>query len=85
MDVPSPEEEAERSELQRCAKAALAEMPREQRQALFLRYDDELPIPPLARALRRSEPEARRLLDEAAHALRRKLLEAGCRLKVSHV
>ena len=54
-------------------------------QALLLRYDDELPIPQLARALCRSESEARRLLDEAAHALRGKLLEAGCRLKVSHV
>ena len=54
-------------------------------QALLLRYDDELPMPQLARALRRSEPEDRRLIDEAAHALRRKLLEAGRRLKVSDV
>ena len=85
LEAPNPEEEAERSELQRCAKAALAEMPREQRRALLLRYDDELPIPQLARALRKPEPEARRILEEASDGLRRRLEGAGCRFKVSDV
>jgi DNA-directed RNA polymerase specialized sigma24 family protein len=85
LEAPNPEEEAERLELQRCARAALAEMPREQRRARLLRYDDELPMPQLARALHKPEPEARRILEEASHELRRRLREAGCRFKVSDV
>jgi len=85
LEVPDPEEEAERRELQRCAKAALAEMSREQRRALLLRYDDELPLPHVARALHRPEPEAKRILEEATQELRRRLVEAGCRFKAPDV
>ena len=52
---------------------------------LFLHYDDELPVPQLARALHKPEPESRRILDEASHELRRRLEEAGCRFKVPDV
>ena len=83
LDVPIPEEEAERRELRGCVGAALAGLPREWRRALLLRYVDGLTGVELARALGKPPRETERVLDHARPYLRERLLELGCRFKGS--
>jgi RNA polymerase sigma factor (sigma-70 family) len=83
IDAPSPEEQAEIRELQWCVGTALAGMPAEWRRALLLRHVDGLAGVELAKALDRSEPETRRILEQARAYLRQKLVESGCRFKAA--
>lgn len=82
IDLPaSPEQEMETKELQACVDEVLAGMPDEWRQALQLHYLDGFSAAELAEAFGRSEPETRRMLEEARRVVRRKLQEAGCSFK----
>jgi len=83
IDVPTPEEETETRELRWCVSAALAGLPAEWRRAVLLRHVDGLAGAELARALHRSEPETRRILEQARDYLRQKLVESGCRFKAA--
>jgi RNA polymerase sigma factor (sigma-70 family) len=83
LDAPSPEEEAARSELRQCVDVALAQMPRQWRRALLLRYSEGLTGAALAAALHRPPAETERILDNARAVLRQHLVESGCRLKES--
>jgi len=83
LDAPTPEEHAETVELRWCVSTALAGMPAEWRRALLLRHVDGLMGGELARALGRSEPETRRILEQAGAYLRQKLVESGCRFKAA--
>jgi RNA polymerase sigma factor (sigma-70 family) len=77
LKVPTPEQEAETSELRGCLEAALAGMPRTWRRALLLRHVDGLAGPTLARAIGRPEPVADRILDNARAYVRQRLVECG--------
>ena len=83
IDAPTPEEHAETVELRWCVSTALAGMPAEWRRALLLRHVDGLAGVELAKALDRSEPETRRILEQARAYLRQKLVESGCRFKAA--
>jgi RNA polymerase sigma factor (sigma-70 family) len=83
INVPTPEQHAEIRELRWCVGAALAGMPAEWRQALLLRHVDGLATVELARKLGRSEPETRRILEQARDYLRQKLVESGCRFEAA--
>ncbi|HEX9444365.1 MAG TPA: sigma-70 family RNA polymerase sigma factor [Candidatus Binatia bacterium] len=78
LRVPTPEQAAEALELRECFRKALAALPRDWREALRLRYVVGLSGASLAKALRRSERESERIVEEAAHYLRQRLLESGC-------
>jgi RNA polymerase sigma factor (sigma-70 family) len=78
LKVPTPEQEAEGRELQRCVAAALAGMPGEWRRALVLHHGEGLSERRLARAIGRPQPAARRILAHARAYLRQKLHESGC-------
>lgn len=83
MNVETPEEHAERTELRVCVNATLTALPPRWRRALLLRYVDGLTGAALGRALGTTEAEAARLLGQARAELRRKLVEAGCTLRPS--
>lgn len=78
LRVPTPEQVAEARELQQCFNQALAALPRAWRQALRLRYVEGLSGAALAGAMRRPERAAERIVEDAAHYLRQRLLESGC-------
>lgn len=77
IEIPTPEQDAEREELRRCVKSALAEMPGEWRRALLLRHLHDLAGSRLAKAMGKSPREVDVLLDYAAGYLRRRLVDAG--------
>jgi RNA polymerase sigma factor (sigma-70 family) len=81
--IPMPEQEAETKELRRCVKAALAGMPREWQQVLFVHYVDGLAGPELAKAFSKTEPEIKRILEYAREYLRQRLMELRCKFKAS--
>lgn len=81
IEVPTPEEEAETSELRRCVKAAVNSMPKDWRRALMLHYVQELKVPELAKMMEKREPEVDRLLANAREFLRQKLIASGCSVK----
>ena len=83
MDIETPEEHAERTELRVCVNTTLTALPPQWRRALLLRYVDGLTGAALGRALGTTEAEAARLLGQARAELRRKLIEAGCTLRPS--
>jgi RNA polymerase sigma factor (sigma-70 family) len=78
LSVPTPEQEVERTELQRCMEAALAEMPREWRRVLLLCHVARSSARALAGALGRPAAELERILDNARAFLRQRLVESGC-------
>jgi RNA polymerase sigma factor (sigma-70 family) len=78
LDVPTPEEEVDREETQRCVDAALATMPEEWRRALALRYIRGIKGAALAAALGKTAPEVNRILEHARQYLRGRLIESGC-------
>jgi RNA polymerase sigma factor (sigma-70 family) len=77
IEIPTPEQEAERRELRRCVRSALDEMPGEWRRTLLLRHLHDLAGSRLAKAVGKSPREVDTLLDYAAGYLRRRLAEAG--------
>lgn len=83
LRVPPPDQAGEREELRRCVDSALAELPEEWRRALELRFVDQVDTPRLARALRKPEPEAERIVAYARAFLRQRLLESGCVLEAA--
>jgi RNA polymerase sigma factor (sigma-70 family) len=78
LDVATPEEEAERRELQSCVDAAMAGMPRAWRHALRRRHVEGLTGSELAKAMGRPEVETRRIIAHAQEFLRQRLMESGC-------
>ncbi len=78
LDVPTAEEAAESLDVKLCVDAALGSLPRKWRRALQLRYVKGLQGSALARALGVSPDETHRILDEARHHLRERLLESQC-------
>ena len=76
--VPTPDQEFEADELASCVDRALAEMPREWRLALLLRYARGYEGPRLAHALRRSEDATRGIVEHAEALLRQRLQDGGC-------
>lgn len=83
IEAPTPGEQVETRELRWCVDTALAGMPAEWRRAVLLRHVEGLTGVELARALRRSELETRRILEQARAYLRQKLVESGCRFKAA--
>lgn len=75
--APTPERVAEHHDLQRCLRAALAELPSPWRTALELHYLEELPIAEVARMTRRTEAEVRAGLDLARELLRQRIAATG--------
>lgn len=83
VDVSTPEDfVAAKEELLHCVNAALAEMPKEWRQALRLRHVKDLTPEQLSEVLEKDEPEIERILEYARQHLRKSLMEAGCRFIV---
>jgi RNA polymerase sigma factor (sigma-70 family) len=78
LAVPTPEQEAEATELRRCVDEALAELPSTWRRAVLLRHVNGLAGTALARAVGRPEAETDRMLDHARAYLRQRLVESGC-------
>jgi RNA polymerase sigma factor (sigma-70 family) len=78
LEVPTPEEAAESLDVKLCVDAALGSLPRKWRRALQLRYVKGLQGSALANALGESPGETQRILDEARHHLRERLLESQC-------
>lgn len=72
---PGPESAALGAETGAAIHAALATLTRQQRDALALRYAADLPFAEVARALHRSEPAAKMLVQRGLHALRHCLEE----------
>jgi RNA polymerase sigma factor (sigma-70 family) len=81
LEFPTPEEESEREELRACVYRALAEVPREWRRALLLRYIEEFDVAELATIMRKRESDIKSMLERARRELRQRLLEAGCHTK----
>jgi RNA polymerase sigma factor (sigma-70 family) len=78
LDMPTPEEEVERAELNQCVDSALAGLPEEWRLALRLRFAQGLKGAALAQALGKSAAETSRLLKLARTYLKQRLVESGC-------
>jgi RNA polymerase sigma factor (sigma-70 family) len=83
IKFPTPEQIAEIKELRRCVNAALAGLPREWRQALWLRHGEGLTGTKLAKAVGRPEPEIERILESTLQYLRQRLVELGCKFDES--
>jgi RNA polymerase sigma factor (sigma-70 family) len=83
MKFPTPEQITETKELRRCVNAALSGLPREWRQALWLRHGEGLTSRKLAKAIGRPEPEIERILESTLQYLRQRLVELGCQFKES--
>ncbi|HEX7962068.1 MAG TPA: sigma-70 family RNA polymerase sigma factor, partial [Terriglobales bacterium] len=81
LEFPTPEEEAERGELRECVNRALADLPREWRRALLLRYIEEFDVAEVATIMRKRETDIKSMLERARRELRQRLLEAGCHTK----
>lgn len=78
VNVPTPEEEAERKEMWLCVARALARMPRDWRRAWVCQVSG-LEAAELAEAVGKPEPEARQLVKQAHAQVRQELLKEGCR------
>jgi len=81
LKIPTPEQIAETKELRRCVNTALAGLPREWRQALWLRHGEGLTGTKLVKAIGRAEPEIERILEYTLQYLRQRLVELGCQFK----
>jgi RNA polymerase sigma factor (sigma-70 family) len=79
--APTPDQDFEADELAGCVDRALAEMPREWRLALLLRYSRGYEGTRLAHALRRSDGATRDIVEHAEALLRQRLEDAGCTFK----
>ncbi len=79
LDLPSPEQHAERDELHWWVEAALAGLPREWREILLLRHVEGLTGAELARVAGTSPAEVERVLDLARQYLRQRLVESARR------
>jgi RNA polymerase sigma factor (sigma-70 family) len=76
--APTPEQQAEVNELRECVRSAMAEMPREWRQALLMRHEDGLTRAEVAKATGKAEAEAGAILERAQQWLRTRLTELRC-------
>jgi RNA polymerase sigma factor (sigma-70 family) len=74
----TPEQQAEINELRECVRSAMAEMPREWRQALLMRHLDGLTRAEVAKATGKTEAEAGAILEKAQQWLRTRLTELRC-------
>jgi RNA polymerase sigma factor (sigma-70 family) len=83
LELPTPEDEAARREVQWCVRASLAAMPAAWRRVLTRRYLDGLTGRALAEAVGLPEAAVEPVLEQATEYLRQRLLEAGCRLKAT--
>jgi DNA-directed RNA polymerase specialized sigma24 family protein len=83
LELPTPENEAARRELQWCVPASLAGMPQAWRRILARRYVDGLIGRARADAVELPETHVARVLEQATEYLRQRLLGAGCRWKVA--
>jgi RNA polymerase sigma factor (sigma-70 family) len=81
LKIPLPEQIAETKELRRCVNTALAGLPEEWRQALWLRHGEGLTGAKLAKAIGKSEPEIERTLEYTLQYVRQRLVELGCQFK----
>lgn len=70
-DGPSPQELAERHEVQELVRQAIERLPADQATAVMYRFQGDLSIKEIARALRRSEGAVKSLLHRALVTLRR--------------
>jgi RNA polymerase sigma-70 factor (ECF subfamily) len=70
-DGPSPQELAERHEVQELVRQAVAKLPADQATAVMYRFQGDLSIKEIARALKRSEGAVKSLLHRALVTLRR--------------
>lgn len=73
-DLPDPHVVAERHEVQALVRAAVANLPPEQMNAIVLRYVGDLPLKEIALALNKTEGAIKALLHRATVALRKALL-----------
>ncbi|HEV8342815.1 MAG TPA: sigma-70 family RNA polymerase sigma factor [Candidatus Binatia bacterium] len=78
LKIPPPERIAEIKELRRCVSAALTALPREWRQALWLRHGEGRTSAELAKAMRKPEREVHRILEYSLQFVRQRLVESGC-------
>jgi RNA polymerase sigma-70 factor (ECF subfamily) len=72
-NAPDPYELAERQEVQALLRAAIAALPRDQADAVALRYVGDLPLKEIAAALNKTEGAIKSLLHRAIANLRRSL------------
>jgi RNA polymerase sigma factor (sigma-70 family) len=83
LKFPTPEQIAETKELRRCVNTALAGLPEQWRQALWLRHGEGLTGTKLAKAIGKPEPEIERTLEYTLQYVRQRLVELGCQFKES--
>jgi RNA polymerase sigma factor (sigma-70 family) len=81
LKFPTPEQIAETKELRRCVNTALAGLPEQWRQALWLRHGEGLTGAKLAKAIGKPEPEIERTLEYTLQYVRQRLVELGCQFK----
>ena len=74
-DAPLPQVLAEQAELRDLIRALIAELPKDQGEAVLLRYGNDLPLIDIAAALNRSEGAIKSLLHRALDNLRKRLLD----------
>jgi RNA polymerase sigma factor (sigma-70 family) len=81
IEVPLPEEAAERTELQDTIRIALASLPGEWRKAFVLHSVEGLSLAEVARVIGLPEAEVKRYIEFARATLRQKLIESGLTVK----
>jgi RNA polymerase sigma factor (sigma-70 family) len=81
IKVPTPEHEAEVHELWACVSRVVATMSPAWRQLVTLHYVEGFTLAELAEAIHRPVSDTQRLLEQARDSLRKKLVDAGCRLR----
>jgi ribosomal subunit interface protein len=81
IEVPLPEEAAERTELQDAIRNALASLPGEWRKAFVLHHVEGLSMTEVARVIGLPEAEIKRYIEFARANLRQKLIESGLTVK----
>jgi ribosomal subunit interface protein len=81
IEVPLPEEEAQRKELQENVRNALALLPGMWRKAFVLHYVEGLSMTEVANVIGLPEAEVKRYIEFARATLRQKLIESGLSVK----
>jgi len=81
LEVPQPEEIAERDEVQNCVRDAIGEFSPEERRLLVLRYIVGFEGEELARSAGRPPAEVQNVLDRMRANLRDRLIASGCKVR----
>jgi len=81
-DKPSPHELAERTETQALMRSAVAGLPRDQQEAILLRFGADMPLKEIAAEMNKSEGAIKSLLHRATANLRKALLSGATEAEV---